>query len=82
MNIVLKATFFLLCILILVQIWVSHSMVNQGAKLKKIEDQKNYLLQENLMLQNAIASASAYLNIASSSASFGFSSPKAVQYIR
>lgn len=82
MNLVFKLSLFCLCSLILLQIWVSHTMVEQGANLQKIKDLQSALIQENLMLENTIATASSYLNIATRSAEFGFSTPKALQYIR
>lgn len=82
MNTTFKISILSLICLILMQIWVSHSLVNQGANLKKIEQLEKSLTQENLMLENAIATSSALFNIASASASLGFSAPRAVQYIR
>lgn len=82
MNIIFKVSGIFLATLILLQIWVSHAMITQGSNLKKIEDLERQLIQENLLLKNEIATHSAFLNIASASASLGFSLPKAVQYIR
>ncbi len=81
MKILLRVGIFCLGFLLLLQIWVTHSLISQGANLKKMGDLQNSLTEENLMLENAIASASAYLSIASRSAELGFSVPKAVQYI-
>lgn len=82
MNIIFKVSIFLIVTLVILQIWVSHAMITQGANLKKIEDLERQLTQENLMLKNDIATHSAFLNIASASATLGFYLPKAVQYIR
>lgn len=71
-----------LAVLIMLQIWVSHAMITQGSNLKKIEDLQRQLVQENLILENEIATTSALLNIATASASLGFSVPKTVQYIK
>lgn len=82
MIIIIRIGIFCLGVLILLQIWVSHTMITKGANLKKIEDLQNALLEENLTLSNQIASGSAYLNIATRSGELGFSVPRAVQYIR
>ena len=82
MNIIFKVSGMFLVVLVLLQIWVSHTMITQGSNLKKIEDLERQLAQENLILENEIATTSAFLNIATASASLGFSIPKTVQYIK
>lgn len=82
MRILLKVGIFCLGLLLLLQIWVTHLMITEGASLKKIGDLQTSLAEENLILENTIASSSAYLNIASRSGELGFSTPKALQYIR
>lgn len=82
MNIIFKVSGVFLAVLILLQIWASHTMITQGSNLKKIEDLERQLAQENLILENEIATTAAFLNIATVSASLGFSVPKTVQYIR
>ena len=82
MNIIFKASAVFIIALVILQIWISHAMITQGSNLKKIEDLQKQLIQENLMLNMDIATHSAFSNIASASASLGFSLPKAVQYIR
>jgi len=82
MNIILKVSGVFLAVLVLLQIWVSHTMITQGSNLKRIEDLERQLSQENLILENEIATTAAFLNIATASASLGFSVPKTVQYIR
>lgn len=82
MKILIRIGMFCLGLLLLLQIWVSHSMITQGANLKKIEDLQNTLIEQNLSLTNSISSASAYLNIATRSGELGFSLPRNVQYIR
>lgn len=82
MKILIRVGISCLGLLLLLQIWVSHSMITQGANLKKIEDLQNTLIEQNLNLSNSISSASAYLNIATRSGELGFSLPRNVQYIR
>ena len=81
-NIIFKVSGIFLVVLVLLQIWISHTMITQGSNLKKIENLERQLTQENLILENEIATTSAFLNIATVSASLGFSVPKTVQYIK
>ena len=82
MIVLVRIGIFCIGLLLLLQIWVSHTMITQGANLKKIDDLQSSLIEENLILSNQIASASAYLNIATRSGELGFTTPRTVQYIR
>lgn len=80
-----KITFslgLLIFILILAQIWVSHTVVNYGDKLKNIESLKKAYVSENQVLENEIAVNSSLSYIASQSASLGLNVAKDVKYIR
>ena len=82
MNIIFKVSLIVVGVLILLQIWISHATITQGGNLKKIENLERNLSEENMILKNEIATSSAIFRIASESASFGFSKPKNVQYIK
>lgn len=73
-----------LCVmaLVVVEIWVSHTVANFGEKFKTIESVKKTLVSENRFLENEIAEYSSIQYIASESASLGFTSPKNIKYIR
>ena len=68
-------------ILIVLQIWVAHTISASGVKLSDVQYLTEIKKRENQILQNQIASASALLTIASQSASLGFRNAKNVQYI-
>ena len=68
--------------LIVVEIWVSHTVANFGEKFKTIETVKKTLVSENKFLENQIAQRSSMQYIASQSAQLGFSAPKNIKYIR
>ena len=80
-KIVSTAGFFLI-ILAVVEIWVANIMANYGEKFENIENTKKTLEEENQLLENKLASASSLLNVASTSAALGLTSPKSVKYIR
>lgn len=68
--------------LIVIEIWVIHTLSSFGEKVKKIEELQKNLKEENEILENEISRESSLPKIASSSASYGLGSPKTVQYIR
>lgn len=68
--------------LLVIEIWIGHSLINSGEKLQRIDDIKESLTLENQILENEIATRSALINIATRSAELGFSSVKDIQYIR
>lgn len=68
--------------LIVIEIWVIHTLSSFGEKVKKIEELQKNLKEENEILENEISRESSLPKIASSSASYGLESPKTVQYIR
>lgn len=68
--------------LVIVEIWVVHTLSSFGVKIKKIEELQNNLELENEILENEISLGSSLNKIASSSASYGLEKPKKVQYIR
>jgi len=82
MNIVFKAAGILIGILVLLQIWVSHTIITQGANLKKIEGLQRQISSENMVLENEIATSAALINIATAASSLGFSTPRGIQYIK
>lgn len=73
---------FLVLSLVVVQIWVANSFANFGEKFEKLKNLQNSLEQENLVLENEIATHSSLQNIASESATYGLSTSKSVKYIR
>lgn len=79
-NITLVGLF--LGVLVIVEIWVSHTLVGYGEEFKNMENLKKTLSSENQFLENEIAKYSALSNVASKSAALGFTKPKKVQYIR
>lgn len=72
----------LILALVIVEIWVVHTLSSFGVKIKKIEELQNNLELENEILENEISLGSSLNKIASSSASYGLEKPKKVQYIR
>lgn len=68
--------------LVIAEIWVANSLANYGEKFEKISILQKNLEQENLILENEIATHSSLINIASESATLGLSSSKSVKYIR
>lgn len=72
----------LILALVIVEIWVVHTLSSFGVKIKKIEELQNNLELENEILENEISLGSSLNRIASSSASYGLEKPKKVQYIR
>jgi hypothetical protein len=82
MTIIFKAAGILIGILILLQIWVSHTIITQGANLKKLEGLQRDISEENMVIENEIATTAALINIATAASSLGFSSPRGIQYIK
>lgn len=68
--------------LVILNIWVSHSLASFGEKFEEIESLQKVFIRENQMLENEIASSSSLVSIASQSASVGLNKLKNVQYIR
>ena len=68
--------------LILAEIWVANTLANFGEKFEKISSLQKSLEQENLLLENKIATYSSLQNIASKSGTLGLNPPKSVKYIR
>lgn len=71
-----------LFILMLIEIWVSNSVVTYGEKLEKLSVLSRNLSLENQVLENQIAKNVSLTNIASKSSELGFSAPSDIQYIR
>ncbi len=80
-KIIIFISFFLL-VLVVIEIWVSHTTVSLGEQMNDIENLRQNLNLENQLLENEIASAAAITRIASQSADIGFTAPKIIQYIR
>lgn len=72
----------LILALVIVEIWVVHTLSSFGVKIKKIEELQNNLELENEILENEISLGASLNKIASSSAFYGLEKPKKVQYIR
>ena len=68
--------------LILAEIWVANTLANFGEKFENIGSLQKSLEQENLILENEIATYSSLQNIASKSGTLGLTTPKSVKYIR
>lgn len=79
-KIIVLGGFFI--VLVVAEIWVSHTVVSFSQELKKIDQLKDDLSFENQLLENEIAKLSSLTSIATSSASLGFIKPKQVKYIR
>lgn len=75
-------TALLLILLMLAEIWANNTLVTYGGKFENISRLKQALEMENQVLENKIAKESALINIASQSATLGFSEIKTIQYIR
>ena len=73
--------FFLVGVLIILEIWVSHTIVTSGGKLSEIQKIQDAKRRENQQLEIEIASVSALSRIASESASIGLTPTKNIQYI-
>lgn len=75
-------TSFFLVILILVEIWVSNTMIGYGEKFEELSALEKSLRIENQILENLVAENSSLHNIASQSARLGFIEGQSIQYIR
>ncbi len=69
-------------VLILIEIWVSNSVVTYGSKLERLSAISKSLNLENQVLENEIAKRGSLNNVASKSAELGFSVASDIQYIR
>ena len=74
-------TIFLLA-LVLVEIWVSNTVVTYGEKFEKLSSLSKVLYMENQILENEIAKDASLNSVASKSAQLGFSKAESIQYIR
>lgn len=77
--IITAATLFAL---ILVEIWVSNTVVTYGEKFEKLSSLEKALISENQILENEIAKQTSLISVASKSAQLGFSKLQSIQYIR
>ncbi len=68
--------------LVIVEIWVSHTVATFGEKFSNIESLKKTIASENRFLEQKIAEESSMQYVASQSATLGFSIPKDIKYIR
>lgn len=71
----------LIVILIIIEIWVSHSLVTYGEQFKDIESLSQKMASENQILENQIEILSSINAIASASAGLGMEVPKDIKYI-
>ncbi len=68
--------------LILIEIWVSNTVIAYGDKYEKLSVLEKNLRMENQILENQISENSSLKTIASKSAELGFSTLQGIQYIR
>lgn len=71
-----------LSILVIIEIWVNHTLATFGDKFSNIENLQKALNLENQLIENDIAIYSSLSRVASSSASLGLTPPSNIQYIR
>ena len=71
-----------LAILGVLEIWVSHTLVQYGQKFESMDGLKNTLSLENKILENEIARLSSLSEISTQSASLGLKAAREIQYIR
>ncbi len=74
--------YFCLFALILVEVWVSNTVVIYGEKFEKLSALEQSFSLDNQILENEIAKHASLGSIASKSASLGFSKLESIQYIR
>jgi hypothetical protein len=67
--------------LIVIEIWVSHTVATFGQKFSSIESVKKTIASENRFLEEQIAQNSSLQYVASQSAALGFVTPKNIKYI-
>ena len=75
-------TILSLIFLTTLEIWASNTVVAFGEKFDNLATLKKTLQMENQILENDIARHSSLNNVASQSASLGFSKIESIQYIR
>lgn len=68
--------------LILIEIWVSNTVIAYGEKYEKLSDLEKNLKMENQILENEISNNSSLKVISSKSAELGFYQSTGIQYIR
>lgn len=71
-----------LFVLTIIEIWVSNEAVSFGEKFASLSSLKQTILLENQVLENEIAKYSSLSNVATTSATLGFSKVESIQYIR
>lgn len=72
----------LLLFLVVFEIWVNNTLASFGSKYENISKLQQTLKLENQVLENQLAKQISLVNIATESATLGFSKPKQIQYIR
>lgn len=73
---------FFFFLLIVAEIWVNNAIITYGDKFESLSSLTSSLTTENQVLENEIAKKTSLSDIASKSASLGFSQPESIQYIR
>lgn len=63
-------------------IWLNNTYSGYGERLAEIEDKTNWLVLENQLLENKIASRSALRHISVKAKEMGFKAPEKMQYIK
>lgn len=69
-------------VLILIEIWINHTVIAYGEKYEKLSALEKNLTMENQILENEIAKSSSLGTVATKSAELGFSTTYSIQYIR
>ena len=76
------ATVISLFALVLIEIWISNTVIAYSDKFEKLSVLEKNLKMENAILVNDIAANSSLKAIASKSAQLGFLKQQSIQYIR
>lgn len=71
----------LIILVTVVEIWAVNRMATFGSQTAKLEEAKNQLQMENLILEKEIAEKASLLEVQKQAESLGFSKVKDVQYI-
>lgn len=73
---------FSIVFLIVCEIWVVNHLATYGDKISKLEQTKQNLITENMILEKELAGKSALLNVEESARKMGFASNKSIEYIK
>lgn len=73
---------FSIIVLIISEIWVVNHLATYGEKISKIEQTKQNLVTENMILEKQLAEKSALIKVESNAKKMGFNSNKNIEYIK